>query len=113
VFGLRFQSDVDWGSTRTNPSPQLNELEKRNIRLIREWHHSTISDICTREQSTTVVEVPDTSSESEKTQAMEAWQRNCQLLDEFIARQAKSDILSQIKQSLKRAIGSMRAESTH
>jgi len=113
VFGLRFQSDVDWGSTRTNPSPQLNELEKRNIRLIREWHHSTIADICTREQPTAVVEVPDTSSEFEKTHAIEVWEKNCQLLDEFIDRQSKVDILSRVKQSLKKSISSMRNEFAH
>lgn len=110
VFGLRFQSDIDWGSTRANPNPQLNELEKRNIELIRDWHHSTISDICTREQSITVVEVPDISSEPEKAYAIATWEKNCQLLDEFLARQAKVDILSRIKSRIKKSITSARSE---
>jgi len=104
IFGLRFQSDLIWGSTRSKPSPRLHELAQRNIEFIREWHSTTISEICSKSQPIDVIEVPDLVSEADNRTALEAWKHNQHQLDIFTARSRDTFLFLEIKDILKKMI---------
>jgi glycosyltransferase involved in cell wall biosynthesis len=83
VFGIRFYSDVKWGTTRTKPDPKMMAIHDRNINQIREWYRDEIPAIYESEQRTEVIEIANLVSEAASQQALEAWEMNRQRLNEF------------------------------
>jgi glycosyltransferase involved in cell wall biosynthesis len=104
VFGLRFQSDVDWGSTRKNPSPQLGELQDRNLRLIEDWHKSFLESISSNRENKSVLDVPNIASEYEKNLATKAWDENRKALNDFFLTQGHSGFMRKDKRFIMKNI---------
>jgi glycosyltransferase involved in cell wall biosynthesis len=101
AFALRFQSDVDWGTTRTNPDSRLSQLEKRNIELIRQWHGAEIERLSNSDQTNAIVEVPDMVTSDERAIALEAQQRNRKQLEVFFNDHSRSNLLDKVKSKVK------------
>jgi glycosyltransferase involved in cell wall biosynthesis len=83
VFAIRFYSNVEWGSTRTNPDSKMGRNCKRNIEIIRELHGYKIAEICQNSQSIDIVELPNMVSEEDKLLALKTWEINRQKLQSF------------------------------
>ncbi len=83
AFGIRFQSDVDWGTTRKKPDSRLHELEKRNLNWIKEWHREAIEKIVGNPQVDQVIDVPGMVTEHDREIALEALNRNRAQLQQF------------------------------
>jgi GT2 family glycosyltransferase len=83
VFGIRFFSDVKWGTTRTKPDPKMLSIHARNTNLIREWHRDQIALIGQQVQPCEVVEIPNLVDAVANQQALAAWELNRQRLNEF------------------------------
>lgn len=101
AFGMRFQSDVDWGTTRKKPDSRLHELEKRNIALIREWHGAAIDRIVAQGQSDEIVEVPDMITPRDRELALAALERNRQQLQLFFHSHEQPRMLGRVKRKIK------------
>jgi Glycosyltransferase like family 2 len=75
VFALRFNSDVRWGGTRVTPHPEMGNITKRNMDLIRAWHHKELEDICNNTQPTRIIQLSNMAGEEEKGIALDAWRK--------------------------------------
>lgn len=100
VFGVRFQSDVDWGTTRTKPDSRLQELEKRNLQWIREWHREAIAQIVAQDQSNHIIDVPGMVTDDEREIALATLQHNRERLEQFFS-QSQPSFLGRVKRKLK------------
>jgi glycosyltransferase involved in cell wall biosynthesis len=83
VFGVRYYSDIKWGTTRTKPDDRMLTIHHRNMDLIREWHGATIEQICQHPQNTHVVAIPGLVSEASDQMALAAWEQNRQNFTAF------------------------------
>jgi glycosyltransferase involved in cell wall biosynthesis len=101
VFALRFQSDVEWGTTRTNPDSRHSQLETRNMEFIKQWHGSEIERIANAEQMDDIVEVPNMATERDTAIALEALKRNREQLELFFSRQTHSNFLDRVRNKVK------------
>ncbi len=108
VFGIRYQSDVDWGTTRKKPDSRLQELEKRNLQFIREWHREAIAQIITHPQDDRIIDVPGMSTNEERDLALVAWQRQQQQLEQFFS-QAQLSLFGRVKRKVKNSLHKMTA----
>jgi GT2 family glycosyltransferase len=93
VFGIRFQSDVEWGTTRTKPDSRLQELEKRNIQYIKQWHSEIIAHLIAEGQVNKIVDVPEMATEQDRKLALQVLERNRAQLQNYLHRQ-KTNLLS-------------------
>ncbi len=100
VFGVRYQSDVSWGTTRKKPDSRLQELERRNIGFIKEWHREAIAQIIANYQTNQIVNVPDMMTSNEQELALVALNRNRQMLEQFF-RQDSPSFLTRVKRKIK------------
>jgi|GEM_PF-2363782 len=76
VFGIPFQSEVKWGTTRIKPDPRMSQIQERNMKKIREWHAKKIADICSNVQNTEIYEIPSMFSEEDKILALTISKKN-------------------------------------
>lgn len=81
VFGIRFQSDVEWGTTRVKPDSQMSKIHRINIEKIRKWHYQEINKIAQSNQHNEIINVPGIFCESHHQQALENWDYNRQRLE--------------------------------
>lgn len=75
VFGLRFYSDVRWGSTRKPGHPDIMIMVRRNAAILRDRFRGEMAQICSRGQGTAVFNVLDTN-EAEDAHAMTMWKQS-------------------------------------
>jgi len=104
VFAIRFYSDLKWGGTRTTPHPKIREIQKRNMRRIREWYGAILADVCESSQASEIVEPPNMVSEDDKMKALEAWEKNCQRLKNFTGGEGGTHTFDRIKSILKNVL---------
>lgn len=100
VFPICFYSDLKWGGTRRTPHPQIARLTVRNMDKIREWHSSTLAEICEGLQPTEVVQIPGMDALKEKEHALEVLERNCSQMLAY----NKSNYYVALKSILKRVL---------
>jgi glycosyltransferase involved in cell wall biosynthesis len=100
VFGIRYQSDVDWGTTRTRPDSRLQVLEKRNIEWIKDWHQDAIAHIIAGVQTDQVIDVPGMVTRAEQDLAMETLKRNQKRLEQFF-QPDQPDLVGRVKRKTK------------
>jgi len=105
VFALRFQSDVEWGTTRTNPDSRHAELERRNMERIRQWHGDEIERLAIAHATDDILDVPDMATEEDRTLASEALQRSRAQLEAFVSSRDRSSLLSKVKGKVKSTLG--------
>lgn len=103
VFGLKYQSDVDWGTTRTKPDSRLHELEKRNLGYIKEWHKDAIVQIISNAQNQQVIDVSGMVTNDEKELALETLRRNREQLEKFFHQEPPS-FLFRVKRKIKHTL---------
>ncbi len=103
AFGIRFQSDVDWGTTRKKPDYRLHELEQRNVRYIKQWHQDAIAQIMINTQSDEVVDVPGMATENDTETALAALRRNREQLEIFFNPKPLT-LLDRAKRKVKRTL---------
>ena len=73
VFAVKFNSDLDWGGTRTTPHPELNPIIDRNMQAIRKWHAEDLSKICLTEQPKKIVKVEGMATLAEEKESKKEW----------------------------------------
>jgi len=104
VLGIRFHSDVRWGTTRTKKkAKELTRFTQRNMRIIREIHGAYLAHICSQSQSSEITEVPTMVDQEEQALAIEAWKRNKAQLQMF--RNARERRFSSRMKSIVRRLG--------
>lgn len=77
VFPICFYSDLKWGGTRRIPHPNIAKIQERNMNRIREWHGSTLAEICEGSQPTEVVKIPGMDDMKEREHALKVLEENC------------------------------------
>jgi len=102
VFALQFRSDVEWGTTRTNPDSRHAELERRNLKLIAEWHRDTLARFRDSELPTLIEEVPAMASLEDQTLAQNRLRRNQAQLRRFMDRTAGRSLLGRVRNRIRR-----------
>lgn len=105
VFGLKFASDVRWGSTRTaDKAREMAALSQRNMNIIRGIYQDDISQITRSVQSTDIINVPYLVDENENVKAMLAWQESRRLLDAYHQSHSSPRLVPRIMSAIKRTM---------
>jgi glycosyltransferase involved in cell wall biosynthesis len=112
AFGIRFQSDVDWGTTRKKPDSRLQELEKRNLGWIKQWHREPIAQIIAHSQEDQVIDVPGMVTETDRTNALAALSRNRAQLERFFQPQPLT-LLDRAKRKVKTTLQKLMLQGDH
>ncbi|HDY75936.1 MAG TPA: glycosyltransferase family 2 protein [Candidatus Marinimicrobia bacterium] len=73
VFSLKFESDVDWGGTRTTAHPNLNPIIERNMNYIRNRYSEELTDICLNLQPFEIVKVDGMATPAEEKESKKEW----------------------------------------
>lgn len=102
VFALRFISDVAWGTTRLKPDARMGEYIRRNMRIIRSLHASTIKAIV-QNQITKIVKIEGMYSQDDEQNAREKWQIYCTATNRLLSSNHQS-FMHKVRRSLKRCL---------
>ncbi|TAK71679.1 MAG: hypothetical protein EPO19_04395 [Betaproteobacteria bacterium] len=74
VFAIRFRSDLDWGGTRAKEHAPVSPMIERNMARVREWHAKELAAFAANGETTEVFEVVQLTSDSERKEALAAWE---------------------------------------
>lgn len=104
VFGLKFISDIKWGTTRTQEKArELAQLTQRNMDIIRSLHGREISRISKENQPIEIVDVPRLVNQEEMVRALRIWEESSERLAAYQNQQRPSKLM-RAKAFVKRAI---------
>lgn len=98
VFAVRFYSEIKWGGTRENPHPKIGEIQKRNIKKIREWYRELFAEMKFSSMSTEIINVK--CDAFEKAHALDYLNKVKQNFDRY----SKKNTLYNIKSIIKRTL---------
>jgi len=103
VFGLEYQSDLEWGGTRRKPNPALQKSIKKNMDYIRRKYRSEISKIISFPQENAVINVDELMDVQKSEKALHQFNFNKKKRKEYELNELSG--LNRIKYHLKRIIG--------
>lgn len=108
VFGLKFISDIVWGTTRTpEKTRELAQLTKRNMDMIRVLHEHELSQISKCNQPIEIVDVPQLVNQEESNKAILTWEKNRERLVTYQNKQCHSALIRAklyVKRVLRRSL---------
>ena len=107
VFGLRFISDIKWGTTRTpKKARELAQLTQRNMDIIRSLYARQIARISEDHQPIEIVDVPRLVNQEERARALHIWEENRERLAAYQNQQRPSMLMRArlfVKQAIQRS----------
>jgi len=106
VFSIKYQSDVEWGTTRTNPDSRHAQLEKRNMNFILAWHGAYINQASQAPQATTLIEIAHAHTAKDRDEAKEILRLNREKLSAYNNKNnAPASFTHKVKNKIKRLLG--------
>ena len=76
VFGIEYQSDLDWGGTRKNPNPDLYKIIRRNMDYIRQKYPDLILEIISSAQDKEIVNFEEFTNKEANRKALHQFKIN-------------------------------------
>jgi len=102
VFGLGYQSDLEWGGTRRKPNPELQKSIKKNMDHIRQKYRPEISKIISFPQENEVINIDELMDVQKSEKAFHQFKLNKKKRKEYELNELSG--LNRIKYHLKRII---------
>ncbi|MGN6267680.1 MAG: glycosyltransferase family 2 protein [Ginsengibacter sp.] len=102
VFGLEYQSDLEWGGTRRNPNPELQNRIKKNMDYIRQKYRYEISRIISLPQKSEAISIGEFIDAENSEKALHQFKLNKKKRKEYELNELSG--LNRIKYYLKRII---------
>jgi len=78
VFGIKYQSDLEWGGTRKKPNPDLYKIIKKNMNYLRIKYRAQILMIVSSQQDKQILSFPEFTDIDENQKALYQYKLNKQ-----------------------------------
>lgn len=76
VFGLQYESELEWGGTRREPNPALQQSIKKNMDYLREKYRKELSKIISLPQENAVINIDEFMDDQLSQQALYQFRQN-------------------------------------